>query len=333
MLFRSLDKIQRLEKLAPEIASMLGANDDELSTVAQAAALCKSDLVTSMVVEMTSLQGTMGEIYARRSGESAAVAQAIREHYLPRFAGDSTPTSLPGLALSLADKLDSLAGLFTVGVAPSGSADPFGLRRAALGVVNNLLSRPVDFSVDTALAQAAAHLQVDASAQRLIDAGQFVTRRLQGVLLEMGYAFDVVDAVLAVRGDNPAAAQRACAALSGLVAQAWWDETFTAYARCARIVRSLETRRELAPAAYETDAERTLHAVWAQAQAAVSGAEEPAQALASALRALTTPINAFFDAVLVNAEDASVRQARQALVQRIADLPSGVADLSKLQGF
>ena len=328
-----LDKVRRLEKLAPEIAQMLGAEPDDFSSVTRAAALCKSDLVTSLVVEMTSLQGIIGEIYAARSGESAAVAQAIREHYLPRFAGDSTPASQPGLALSLADKLDSLAALFAVGVSPSGSADPFGLRRAGLGIVNNLISGKINFSVNAALAQAASHLQVTASAQSLADAGDFVTRRLQGVLLEMGYAFDVVEAVLAVRGDNPAAAERACAALSGLVAGAGWNETFTAYARCARIVRSLSGRLELRPAAYETDAERTLHAAWERAQSAMDGADEAATALGAALGGLTSPINGFFNAVLVNAEDLAVRQARQALVQRIASLPSAVADLSKLQGF
>jgi len=328
-----LDKVERLKKLTPAIAGMLGANGDDLATAVRAAALCKSDLVTSMVVEMTSLQGIIGEIYARRSGESAGAAQAIREHYLPRYAGDSTPATLPGLALSLADKLDSLAGLFAVGVSPSGSADPFGLRRAALGIVNNLISGKVDFSVNAALAAAASHLQVAASAQSLADAGEFVTRRLQGVLLEMGYAFDQVEAVLAVRGDNPAAAERACAALAGMTSGAGWNDTFTAYARCARIVRNLDTTLALAPAAYETEAERSLHARWEQAQATIATADEPAQVLAAVLGSLIAPINAFFDAVLVNAEDPTVRQARQALVQRIASLPATVADLSKLQGF
>ncbi|MBX3053760.1 MAG: glycine--tRNA ligase subunit beta [Caldilineaceae bacterium] len=328
-----LDKVQRLERLAPKIGQMLGGSADELATVGRAAALSKSDLVTSMVVEMTSLQGIIGEIYAQRSGETPAVAQAIREHYLPRFAGDSTPATLPGLALSLADKLDSLAGLFAVGVSPSGSADPFGLRRAALGIVNNLISGQIDFSVNAALSRAASHLAVEATPQSLADAGEFVTRRLQGVLLEMGYAHDVVEAVLAERGDNPAAAERACAAFSALVAGDGWDETFTAYARCARIVRSLDGEQALAAAAYETEAERTLHAAWEQAQSTLDAAEEPAAVLGAQLHSLTAPINSFFDAVLINAEDLTVRQARQALVQRIAALSAGIADLSRLQGF
>ncbi|NJN83980.1 MAG: glycine--tRNA ligase subunit beta, partial [Caldilineaceae bacterium] len=125
-----LDKVRRLETLAPQIADRLAASPGEKTTVARAASLCKSDLVTDMVVEMTSLQGIMGEIYALKSGEESETAQAIREHYLPRFSGDGVPASSAGLALSLADKLDSLVGLFAAGAQPSGSADPFGLRRA-----------------------------------------------------------------------------------------------------------------------------------------------------------------------------------------------------------
>jgi glycyl-tRNA synthetase len=328
-----LDKVHRLEKLAPEIAGMLGASAEEKSAVARAAALSKSDLVTSMVVEMTSLQGIMGEIYARHSGESPQVAQAIREHYLPRFAGDANPEMLLGLALSLADKLDSLAGLFGVGVQPSGSADPFGLRRAALGVVNNLVTAQIDFSVSHALVRAAAHFDVDIQPASLAEAGDFITRRLQGVLLEMGYPHDVVEAVLAVRGDNPHLAKVACHALSQIVAAPDWQETFTAYARCARIVRNLEGTLPLNPDVYETGAERQLDAGFRSAAGQITQSEEPASALGPVLRDLKAPINHFFESVLVNAEDEEVRKARQALVLGIARLPQKVADLSKLQGF
>jgi glycyl-tRNA synthetase len=132
-----LDRVERLKQLAPQVAEMLGATPEQAAATRRAAELSKSDLVTNMVVEMTSLQGIMGEIYAVRGGEPPAVGQAIREQYLPRFTGDAVPASLPGLALSLADKLDSLAGLFAVRAIPTGSADPFGLRRAALGIVNS----------------------------------------------------------------------------------------------------------------------------------------------------------------------------------------------------
>jgi glycyl-tRNA synthetase len=328
-----LEKVQRLEALAPKIAAMLGASQAEQETASRAAALSKSDLVTNMVVEMTSLQGIMGEIYAAKGGEAPAVAQAIREHYLPRFAGDASPQSLPGLALSLADKLDSLAGLFGVGVQPSGSADPFGLRRAGLGIVNNLMEAKVDFSVAGALGVAAQGFGLTISEQALLDAGEFITRRLQGVLLETGYPHDVVEAVLAERGDNPHLALLACEHLSESVVQPWWADAFTAYARCARIVKNIEEDLPLDPEAYETDVERDLHRAFVAAQSGIEQAGQPSAILGEQIQALAAPINAFFDGVMVNAEDARVRQARQALVQKIAQLPRGVADLSQLQGF
>ena len=192
-----LEKAARLQTLAPQIAQMLGSGEQEIETSRRAAALCKTDLVTSMVVEMTSLQGVMGEIYALRSGEPPAVAQAIREHYLPRFDGDSVPASEAGLALSLADKLDSLVGLFGVGVSPSGSADPFGLRRAALGIVNALTLTNSSFDLSTALEQAASHYGNLLSDGAVSSAREFIIRRLERKLRDLGHPPDVVDAVLA----------------------------------------------------------------------------------------------------------------------------------------
>lgn len=328
-----LEKVGRLEKLGPQIAEMLAGDPTATDTTAQAAALCKSDLMTAMVVEMTSLQGVMGEIYAARSGAPPAVAQAIREHYLPRFAGDVIPESLPGLALSLADKLDSLAGLFGVGVTPSGSADPFGLRRAALGVIHGLIQSESSFDLTGALEKAAAQYEQALSADAVSSAREFIVRRLEVVLRETGYPADVVDAVLAARGDDPYAAARACAALAGAVAAPGWEGAFTAYARCARIVRGLDGTLALNPDAYETDAEGQLHAAYTRAEAQLAQAEEPATRLGAVLAELAGPINRFFEAVLVNAEDEDVRQARQALVQRIALLAQPVGDLSRLQGF
>ena len=328
-----LDKVKRLALLAPQVAEKLGAPDSAIAAARRAAQLSKSDLVTSMVVEMTSLQGVMGETYARLGGEAPEVAQAIREQYLPRAAGDANPESTPGLALSLADKLDSLAGLFAVGAIPTGSADPFGLRRAALGVVNNLLAQEIDFSIRGGL-QMAANLQpVGVAEGALEETVAFIAKRLQGVLLEMGFPYDAVEAVLAVRGDNPTAAVRACVDLAELVRQPWWNEVFTAYARCARITRTLAERLPLNPDAYADEAEGSLHAAWEAAEQAMDAAEEPSHALGNQLRALQGPINAYFDRVLVNAEDPALRSARLALVQRIALLPERVADLSKLQGF
>ena len=328
-----LDKVERLTKLAPEMGYMVGADSDSLSAVTRAAQLSKSDLVTHMVVEMTSLQGIIGEIYALKGGESAAVAQAIREHYLPRSAGDANPQSVAGLALSLADKLDSLIGLFAVGAIPTGSADPFGLRRAALGVVNNLIATGTDFSVAEGLAAAAKLQPVEVSDEARQSAVDFVVRRLQGVLLESGYAHDIVEAVLEARGGNPAAAEVACRALTDAVNHPDWDAAFTAYARCARLTRAVETDFDLNPAAYEAPVEQVLHDAYSTAAAAVAAAAEPAAVLGEQLVMLSGSVNNYFENVLINAEDETVRQARLALVQRIAALPAAVADLSKLQGF
>ena len=328
-----LEKVARLEVLAPRIAGLLGTDRDAVETAQEAAALCKSDLVTSMVVEMTSLQGVMGEIYARRSGAPPAVAQAIREHYLPRFDGDAIPASEAGLALSLADKLDSLVGLFGAGVTPSGSADPFGLRRAALGIVNALTLGRRNFDLTAALELAAAGYNGLLSVTAVSEARQFVTRRQETRLRELGYRPDVVDAVLTAQGSDPHASANSVRHLTAAVAAAKWEVSFTAYARCARIVRNIDRELPLNPAAYQVEEERTLHSVYEGAAAELNSAEDSSEALGPLLAAIAPAINRFFDAVLVNAEEEDVRLARQALVQRIARLPAEVADLSRLQGF
>ena len=327
------DKVERLKQLAPQIAAMLGASASEMETVTRAAELSKSDLVTSMVVEMTSLEGIMGEIYAANSGETSEVAAAIREHYLPRYAGDAAPQTTAGLALSLADKLDSISGLFAAGAMPTGSADPFGLRRAALGIVNNLLAADIDFDIAEGLQKAAGLQPVDVSSETLAEANDFITRRLQGVLLDAGFAHDVVAAVLEVRGGDPTAAVRACTALTAAVAADGWSDAFTAYARCARITRNLPEKLPLNEAAYLEPVEQTLHAAYKQAASALAAANEPAERLGQVLVDLRTPIDTYFDTVLVNAEEPTLREARLALVQSTASLPSQIADLSKLQGF
>ena len=347
-----LEKVARLQTLVPQIARMLGADEDDVETARQAAALCKSDLVTSMVVEMTSLQGIMGEIYALKSGVQPAVAQAIREHYLPRFDGDAVPKSEAGLALSLADRLDSLVGLFGIGVTPSGSADPFGLRRAALGIVNGAsvgrvsLSRgmtsPVypdnsesgkPFDLSVALEQAASSYEGLLSDTAVANARDFVIRRLERKLRDQGHPPDVVDAVLAARGDDPFAAVGAVHHLAATVASTDWEETLTAYARCARIVRGIDHELPLQPAAYQEKVEHDLHDACERAAAELDAAEDVAASLGDVLAGLAAPINRYFDAVLVNAEEDELRRARQALIQRIARLPAPVADLSRLQGF
>ena len=155
-----LDKTHRIEKLVDDLIPWVGLDEEEAAAARRVAVLCKADLATKMVVEMTSLQGMMGRYYAFNSGEPEAVSLAIFEHYLPRYTGDILPRTRPGLVVGLADRLDTLAGLFAVGLAPSGNKDPFAQRRAALGLVQNLIAWELDFELGPAIKAAASHLPV-----------------------------------------------------------------------------------------------------------------------------------------------------------------------------
>jgi glycyl-tRNA synthetase len=296
-----------------------------------------------MVVELTSLQGAIGREYALRSGESQAVADAIYEHYLPRFAGDQLPAARPGLALGLANRLDSLAGLFGVGLAPSGSADPYGLRRDALGLVTVLMSpcgdseTGTDYSIATGLRQAAGLLpeRVKVSQEALGACLDFVTRRLEGVLRERGLRHDVVQAALAERGDNPYRCWQAAQGLQRWVQRDDWERLLVAYARCKRIVRPIldEVRGyRVDPGAFTEQASRDLWAAYQKATAGL-GANRDVDGVLTALQQLTDPINFFFEQVLVMAEEEALRRNRLALVYAIAAIPDGVVDLSQVMGF
>ncbi|MGB9640893.1 MAG: glycine--tRNA ligase subunit beta, partial [Anaerolineales bacterium] len=232
-----LDKTQRLEKLVEYVGATCQLTPEEMTTALRAAHLCKADLATKMVVEMTSLQGVMGKYYALQSGEAAAVAEAIFEHYLPRFAGDAFPKTKAGLVVGIADRLDSLSGLFSAGLAPSGNKDPFAQRRAALGLVQNLGHWQIDFDIWEALKQAAQFLPITASDKNLLACREFIVERLRNWLQEQGFRYDVVDAVLAEQGNNPAAAARAVRELNEWVARPDWREILPAFARCVRITR------------------------------------------------------------------------------------------------
>ncbi len=332
-----LDKTRRLERLAPVIGAELGLSTREMETARRAAHLCKADLATQMVVELTSLQGVMGREYALRSGEPEAVASAIYEHYLPRFAGDQPPATRPGLVLGLANRLDSLIGLFAVGLAPTGSADPYGLRRDALGLVSALIETETDYSIAGGLRDAARLLpeRVEVGQEAMRTSLEFVKRRLERVLRERDLRHDVVRAALAERGDNPYRCLEAARDLQGWVERDDWEPLLVAYARCKRIVRPIldEVKDyQVDPGAFVEDTSRHL---WSAYQAATGdlGPDRDVDGVMAALQALTDPINAFFDKVLVMAEDEALRRNRLALVYAIAAIPDGVVDLSQVMGF
>jgi glycyl-tRNA synthetase len=326
------DKSRRVQALTEQLAPRLGLSPQETGTAIRAAELCKADLATKMVVEMTSLQGSMGRYYALRSGESQAVAQAIYEHYLPRSAGDQLPTSRPGLAVGLADRLDTLSGLFAAGLAPTGAKDPFAQRRAALGLVQALIGRDQDFDLGQALELAASHLPIPASAESQAACLNFISERLRNLLLEQGYRYDVVDAVVTTQGLNPAGAARAVAQLTAWVTRPDWRTILPAYARCVRITRDQPERYPLDPQAMDEPAERDLLSAVETAKAAPRRPGSVDDFL-NALLPMIPVINRFFDEVLVMTEDPRRRSTRLGLLQRLSALADGVADMSKLEGF
>jgi glycyl-tRNA synthetase len=327
-----LDKTTRVEKLVEDLIPLLGLDGGETAVARRAAHLCKADLVTHMVIEMTSLQGQIGRQYALRSGEAPAVGDAIFEHYLPRFAGDAVPRSRPGLAVGLADRLDTLCGLFAAGLAPTGNKDPFAQRRAALGLVQNLIAWDLDLDLKFALRAAATHLPIPVSDESLSACLEFISERLRNVLLEAQWRYDVIDAVLAVQGANPAGARRAAAALSAWVARPDWHTILPGYARCVRITRSFEQAFPVVPGSFTEPAERELYTALLLAEAA-NYPPGSVDAFLEAFLPMIPAVNRFFDQVLVMAEDEALQRNRLGLLQRIAALAGGVADLSRLEGF
>ena len=330
-----LDKSRRLERLVPQIASMLGLARHEAEAARRAAHLCKADLATQMVIELTSLQGVIGREYALRAGELPEVAQAIFGHYLPRGAADGSPETQAGVAVGLADRLDSLAGLFAAGVTPSGSSDPYQLRRQALGIVQNLVARQALFSLRRGLDAAASLLPLEASTESLAGALDFIMERLRGYLRDRGFAFDVVDAVLAAQGDDPYAALRGVEELDAWVRRDDWPRILDNYARCVRITKSHATTYDLDPGRFQQLAEEALYNAYARARRE-TGLAGSIDGFLNAFVPLVDVIDAYFareSGVLVMVDDPVLRENRLAQLQHIAALADGIVDLGRLEGF
>jgi glycyl-tRNA synthetase len=325
-----LDKTGRIERLTPLIAKkVIQLAPDAAAVAARTAYLCKSDLATAMVMEMTSLQGVIGRVYAHDWGEPETVAQAIFEHYLPRFAGDAMPGSAPGAAVGIADRLDTLAGLFAAGLQPTGARDPFALRRTAVGLIQILVARGLRVDLGAWLGQAGSQLPIAFSEDAKEACLGFIAARQEALLLAEGHRYDVVAAVLGAQAADPAGVVRAVAELESAVGDSRWPLVLQAYARCARIVRGQKVDGRVDPKLFVIDAERILLAGIESVRRPV----ESAGALVGSLQTLVPPITEFFDKVLVMDENAALRANRLALVKRVVDLADGVADLSRLEGF
>ncbi len=321
-----LDKSDRMLKLARDIAALLGLDEKDKLTVKRSTFLAKADLATQMVTEMTSLQGIMGREYALLSGEDRAVAEAIGEQYLP------IPPSNAGLVLALADRIDSLVGLFTAGLAPTGAKDPFGLRRAAVGVVQPLMERSVDFDLGLAVKKAAKYqpLEVDpAVQQQVLD---FLSGRMAVLLKDSGFKYDIIEAVLTQQAINPNGALQAAKQLQDWVIRPDWREILPAFARCVRIVRGQKKHFKVVKSGLVEKEEKQLYKALEKAEQATRKPGTVDDFLNVFLPMLPL-VNTFFDKVLVMAKEKRLRENRLGLLQRIAALADGVADMSKLEGF
>ena len=328
-------KAERLEKLACALSADAQLDAADAADAKRAARLCKADLVTNAVIEFTSVQGVMGSYYAAASGETPQVAQAIGQHYQPRFAGDALPDTTVGKLVALADKLDTICGLFAVGQGPTGSSDPFALRRSAIGIVNMLeAGLPISLAaaIDESLASFAAQgVAFDAAAVRAEVVDFFVTRT-KVMLRDAGVNADTIDAVLAAGVEEPAVISQRAHALEDARANdaETFDNLATAYAR-ANNLRKPELGEGVDDALL-TEPERALAGAVATAEQAVASAlaSDDFAAALSQLAALRAPIDGFFADVMVMDEDAALRDNRLRLLNRFVAVFANVADFGKM---
>ncbi|RKR43135.1 glycine--tRNA ligase subunit beta [Paraburkholderia sp. BL17N1] len=328
----ALQRVERVEALAGAIAELIGA---DVALAKRAARLAKADLITDMVGEFPELQGTMGTYYARHDGEPEEVALACSEHYQPRFSGDALPATATGTVVALADKLETLVGIWGIGLQPTGEKDPFALRRHALGVLRILVEKqlPVDLVelLRTAYAQFAAVPNVTDSTQAIYE---FSMDRLRGLLRERGYAPGEIDAVLAL---NPTRLDDIVARLDAVREFAALPEAAALAAANKRISNILKKSEGAATGGVQVTllveaAEKALHAQLEQVAPRVQSqlaARDYTGAL-TALAALREPVDTFFNDVMVNAEDPALRANRLALLGALHQQMNCVADISRL---
>jgi glycyl-tRNA synthetase beta chain len=326
------DKTARVTKLADLIGGRIAAGP----LVAQAAELSKADLMTAMVGEFPELQGTMGRYYAEAEGLPREVSVALEEHYRPRYAGDALPATKTGQAVALADKIDTLVGIFAIEQRPTGAKDPFGLRRAALGVLRILLEAGLDLDL-VELLEAAAALQPVQRAAVADEVYDFIAERLRGMLLEQaGTTPEMLDAVLSHRPRSPLDAVTRLAALKEFLLLPDAGVLAAINKRIANILKKTQVRADMIvdPEGLTEEAERGLQRALMDLRGPVLEATSQRRYADSlqALVGLRAPVNDFFDRVMVMDENTSKRNNRLALLRDVQILLGGVADLSRLPG-
>jgi glycyl-tRNA synthetase beta chain len=334
------DKVRRVRIVADRIAQHLRLDQDAQADVSRTADICKFDLVSQMVYEFPELQGIMGEDYARKAGERETVARAINEHYSPRNAGDTPAASLVGAIVGIADKLDTIAGCFSIGIIPTGSQDPYALRRQAAGIVNTLLAHEMEISL-AELFQIALDVHATRGLKREAydiskDMQEFFALRIKNVLSDQAIRYDIVDAVLgAGTTDVRRTLLRAHAlqAVNSESGKAEFRPAVEAFNRVCNLAAKADSK-QVDVQLFADSAEGELYEAWQQAHGrflAASAQANMEEAL-SALSSLSGPVAAFFGAVMVMAEDEALRRNRLAILALVADDVKLFADFSKLAG-
>ncbi len=331
------DKTTRIEALVNHLTNDAALSDTDAKDALRAAHLCKADLVTGAVVEFTSVQGIMGAYYAEAHGETAQVAQAIKQHYQPRFAGDDTPDTTVGKLVAIADKLDTVCGLFAVGQGPTGSSDPFALRRSAIGIVTMLSGENgVDISLVSAIdaslaayAQQGIEFDLDAARSEIIE---FFITRTKVIARDAGNSIDALDAVLAAGIQEPVELLNRVSALEAARTEQpeVFEDLATAYAR-ANNLRDASLGCEVDEALL-SEVEHALVCAVAEAERNVSSALESNDYVAALaeLASLRKPIDMFFEKIMVMDEDQALRENRLRLLNRFVAVFANVADFAKL---
>lgn len=326
------DKSIRIQQLSEQIAAEI-AEPVDAAAVSRAAYLAKADLVTGMVNEFTELQGVMGREYALLSGESSDVAEAIFEHYLPRFAGDMLPKSTAGRIISIADKVDNITATFSRGFIPTGSQDPYALRRQALGIANILLESGLHLSL-TRVFNAAMELLAVNEAKRpalLNDILDFFRIRLKGILADKGIRYDLIDAVMTAGIDDVCDVLARAKALADYANGSELLRIVQAFTRAANLAKHAASA-EIRPELFAVEAEKSLYDALTQAEEQLDTLLQRRDyvAILHMMSQLAVPIDLFFNSVMVMAEDPAIRGNRLALLKRLILITEELADFGKI---
>lgn len=329
------NKTERLVRVGRQLAEILKLTENQRQAAERAAYLSKADLVTNMVCEFPELQGVMGGAYAQAEEEKRDVCLAIREHYQPRFAGDQPPANKVGAVVAIADKVDNLVGCFAMGLEPSGSQDPFALRRQALGICNIALEHELLFSLTELIASSYDSFGAVKFKISLPDVqgrlGEFFRARLRNFFIDQGFSYDTVEAVLTADYDCIADVRGRLQAVESLRQRSEFVELLTAYTRASNLARQA-AGLDIDPAIFSEDGEKVLYDSWVGLKKEIRTATHKRDFTAALRKGaeVVGPIDRFFTEVMVMVDDTAMRNNRLALLKDIAETLGSLADLSKI---